>query len=49
MFGWDPRPSIEQIVAYLGYALTVGYLFLRRPRQAQPAPAAPKPEPAAHR
>jgi high-affinity iron transporter len=50
MFGWDPRPSIEQIVAYLGYALTVGYLFLRRPRPAQPAPAAaPTPEPAAHR
>jgi high-affinity iron transporter len=50
MFGWDPRPSIEQIVAYLGYALTVGYLFLRRPKQAQPAPSpAPKPESAAHR
>jgi len=50
MFGWDPRPSVEQIVAYLGYALTVGYLFLRRPRQAQPAPAPkPRPEPAAHR
>src|SRR4029453_11126090 len=50
MFGWDPRPSIEQIVAYLGYALTVGYLFLRRPKPAQPAPAAaPKSEPAVRR
>lgn len=41
MFGWDPRPSIEQIVAYLAYALTVGYLFLRRPRRT----AAPTPSP----
>ena len=50
MFGWDPRPSIEQIVVYLGYALTVGYLFLRRPRQARPAPVAePHPEPATQR
>ncbi|WP_067070906.1 FTR1 family iron permease [Carbonactinospora thermoautotrophica] len=36
MFGWDPRPSIEQVVAYLGYALGVGYLFLRPPRAKQP-------------
>jgi high-affinity iron transporter len=44
MFGWDPRPSIEQVVAYLAYALTVGYLFLRRPRR--PAATAPTPVPA---
>jgi high-affinity iron transporter len=30
MFGWDPRPSIEQVVAWLGYLLPVTYLFLRR-------------------
>ncbi|MQA26973.1 MAG: iron transporter [Micromonosporaceae bacterium] len=36
MFGWDPRPSIEQVVAYLGYSLTVGYLFLRPSREAAP-------------
>jgi high-affinity iron transporter len=29
MFGWDPRPSIEQIVAYLGFLVTVSWLFLR--------------------
>jgi high-affinity iron transporter len=48
MFGWDPRPSIEQVIAYLGYAILVTYLFLRNPRQqAAPAPApASRPEPA---
>jgi high-affinity iron transporter len=29
MFGWDPRPSIEQVVVYLGYLVPVLYLFLR--------------------
>jgi high-affinity iron transporter len=43
MFGWDPRPSIEQVVAYLAYALTVGYLFLRRPRRPAATAAAPVP------
>jgi high-affinity iron transporter len=37
MFGWDPRPSIEQVVAYLGYLVPVLYLFLRP--QAQGAAA----------
>jgi high-affinity iron transporter len=32
MFGWDPRPSIEQIVGYLLYLGTVSWLFLRTPR-----------------
>jgi len=32
MFGWDPRPSIEQVVAYLAFLGTVGWLFLRPPR-----------------
>jgi high-affinity iron transporter len=44
MFGWDPRPSIEQVVAYLGYLVPVLYLFLRpqavRPAADQPRPAA---------
>ena len=35
MFGWDPRPSIEQVVVYLGYLVPVLYLFLR-PQEAQP-------------
>jgi high-affinity iron transporter len=29
MFGWDPRPSVEQVVAWLGYAVPVSWLFLR--------------------
>jgi high-affinity iron transporter len=32
MFGWDPRPSIEQIVGYLLYLVTVSWLFLRAPK-----------------
>jgi high-affinity iron transporter len=43
MFGWDPRPSIEQVVAYLAYGLTVGYLFLRRPRRTAAAASSPAP------
>src|SRR4029453_3010622 len=32
MFGWAPRPSIEQIVGYLAYLGTVSWLFLRAPK-----------------
>jgi high-affinity iron transporter len=35
MFGWDPRPSIEQVVAYLLFLVTVAWLFLRAPRPAR--------------
>jgi high-affinity Fe2+/Pb2+ permease len=35
MFGWDPRPSIEQVAAYLLFLVTVAWLFLRTPRQLQ--------------
>jgi high-affinity iron transporter len=35
MFGWDPRPSIEQLVAYFGYLVPISYLFLRDPRPAR--------------
>jgi high-affinity iron transporter len=40
MFGWDPRPSVEQVVAYLAYLVPVLILFLRpQPRPArQPDP-----------
>jgi high-affinity iron transporter len=34
LFGWDPRPSFEQAVAWLAYFVPVTYLFLRRPRSA---------------
>jgi len=39
MLGWDPRPSIEQVVLYVAYVGIVTWLFLRNPRVA--APAAP--------
>lgn len=32
IFGWDPRPSIEQVVAYVGYLVPVLVLFFRQPR-----------------
>ncbi len=35
MFGWDPRPSIEQVVAYLAFLVSVSLLFLRSPRPAR--------------
>jgi high-affinity iron transporter len=35
MFGWDPRPSMEQVVAYLLFLVTVAWLFLRAPRPAR--------------
>jgi high-affinity iron transporter len=38
MFGWDPRPSIEQIVVWFGYLLPVSYLFLRSDRTVPVAP-----------
>jgi high-affinity Fe2+/Pb2+ permease len=40
MLGWDPRPSIEQVVAYLGFLGTVGWLFLRPSRSARRRPHA---------
>ncbi|MGI8576116.1 MAG: FTR1 family iron permease [Egibacteraceae bacterium] len=36
LFGWDPRPSLEQVLAYLGYLVPVSILFLREPRMPQP-------------
>jgi high-affinity iron transporter len=38
LFGWDPRPSIEQVVGWLGYFVPVTYFFLREPKgDARPA------------
>jgi high-affinity iron transporter len=37
LFGWDPRPSLEQVVAWLGYFVPVTWLFLRSPAGAEPA------------
>ena len=41
MLGWDPRPSIEQVVAYLAFLGTVGWLFLRPPKAARQQPPRP--------
>jgi high-affinity iron transporter len=38
MFGWDPRPSVEQIVAWMAFAVPVTWLFLR-PSAARRRPA----------
>jgi high-affinity iron transporter len=46
MLGWDPRPSIEQVVAYLGFLVTVGWLFLRPPKAARQQPPRQAPAPA---
>jgi high-affinity iron transporter len=47
MFGWDPRPSIEQVVAWLAYLVPVTILFLRPTRApaAKPPAASPAPTP----
>jgi high-affinity iron transporter len=46
MFGWDPRPSVEQVVAWMAFAAPVTWLFLRRSPAHRPAPVrAPTPEP----
>lgn len=31
IFGWDPRPSIEQVVVYLGFTAGALFLFFREP------------------
>ena len=36
MFGWDPRPSIEQVAVWVGYVGIVGWLFHRGGRSAAP-------------
>lgn len=49
MFGWDPRPSIEQVMAWLAYLVPVSVLFLRpgrmpaRPRRTPEPVAVPSP------
>jgi high-affinity iron transporter len=38
IFGWDPRPSIEQVVAWLAVALPLGFLFTRQPAAPKTVP-----------
>ncbi len=41
LFGWDPRPSIEQVAGWLGYFVPVAWFFLREPKaDARPAAVA---------
>lgn len=39
LLGWDPRPSIEQVVAWLAFFVPVTYLFLRPAAKQKPAAA----------
>jgi high-affinity iron transporter len=41
ILGWDPRPSVEQVVVYVGYLVPVLVAFFRtsRTRRRAPAPA----------
>lgn len=41
MFGWDPRPSVEQLVGWVVYLVPVTALFLRGARGEPPAAAVP--------
>jgi high-affinity iron transporter len=41
MFGWDPRPSIEQVLAWVAFAVPVTWLFLRRTPVRRPTPLQP--------
>jgi high-affinity iron transporter len=41
MVGWDPRPSVEQVVAWFGYFVPVTILFLRPGRPATTEPRRP--------
>jgi high-affinity iron transporter len=43
IFGWDPRPSLEQVVAYLGYLVPVAWAYLRTTGGPVPPPR-PVPE-----
>jgi high-affinity iron transporter len=47
LFGWDPRPSLEQVVVWVAYISPVTYLFLRpdRPSAATSAPAVDEDQP----
>jgi high-affinity iron transporter len=42
MFGWDPRPSVEQVAVYLAYLVPVLALFLRPQRSSGPRVAPPR-------
>ncbi len=47
MFGWDPRPSIEQVTGWVGFFVPVTWLFVRGARATQPGASAAPAGPAA--
>ena len=38
IFGWDPRPSVEQVLVWLVFAVPLTYFFMRKPRPTTPVP-----------
>lgn len=52
LLGYTPRPSLLQLIAYVGYLLVVGYFFLRPAKQTStppPTTAAPPSDPVEER
>ena len=49
IFGWDPRPSVEQVIVYLAYVVPVLALYFRPRRPVRPDTAPPSPSPAGER
>ena len=45
ILGWDPRPSIEQVVVYFGYLIPVLVAFFWSPRRSRPRAPAPGADP----
>jgi high-affinity iron transporter len=43
IFGWDPRPSIEQVIAYFGFLVPVGWAYFHAPKPKATAKATPAP------
>lgn len=31
IFGWDPRPSFEQVLGYIAYLVPIAWMYFRRP------------------
>lgn len=44
LLGWDPRPSIEQVIAWAAYIIPVSYFFLRKSKSTAPATITPAPK-----
>jgi high-affinity iron transporter len=43
IFGWDPRPSFEQVVVWIDYVVPALFLFFKAPKPSTAASAAPAP------